>query len=82
MAEHAFEDDLVRIMRNLNDEQQRRVLEFEQNMINPIGISGKLAIQHAREIHFDAQDLLDMKQVIEDACEQIEDFPQIDLSSS
>lgn len=70
------------MMRQLDDEQQRRVLEFAQHMIKPIGISRKLAIQYAREINFDSQDLLDMKDIIEEACEQIEDFPQVNLLSS
>jgi hypothetical protein len=73
MAEISYEREILDALHKLNADQQRRVLEFAQGLTYPQGISGKQAVQYAREINFPPEDLLEMEKAIEEAFEQVED---------
>lgn len=79
MTDVSYEDEILEQIRRLDLEGQRRVLEFARSLGRPKGEPGWRIVQHAREINFPKDDLAEIQQAIEDFCEQVEDFPEIDF---
>jgi hypothetical protein len=77
MGDQTYEQELLDHVRKLSADKQRRVLEFVKDLVKPQGTPGKLAVQYAREIHISSEDLAAMEKAIEEACEVIEDFPDV-----
>jgi len=75
-----YEQELLEEARRLDPEQRRRVLAYARALrTRPKGMSGKEAIRIAREINFDSDELALMQQAIEEAFEQVDEFPEVDL---
>jgi hypothetical protein len=75
-----YEQELLQKVRKLNRDQQQRVLAFVDEQLTELkGTSGRDAIRIAREIGFSHDDLMEMQAAIEEGCEVIEDFPEVDL---
>lgn len=72
MGDITLEQEIMDVVRKLNIEQQRTVLEQVRRLVRPKGTSGKLAIQYAREIGFTSEDLAEMEQAIDEAVESFE----------
>lgn len=79
MTDSLYVDQIIHYVEKLDTEKQRQVLEYAQSLSKPKGISGRELIQLAHELNFDPQDLVEMQQAIEEECEQLEDFPEVDL---
>lgn len=50
---------------------------IEKRQQRPQGLPGYLAVQYAREIDFDPDDLAEMARVIEEECERIDPVPEV-----
>lgn len=79
MADISYEDEILASIRLLDEAGQRRVLEFIRGLSRPKGEPGWKIVQHARKINISSKDLDEMRQAIEEACEIIEDFPEVNL---
>jgi len=69
----SVEQQIVDLIRNLNEEQRWEVLRFARRLKLPPGISGKEFIERTRAIQFPHEDLEEMKRAIEEEFEQIDD---------
>lgn len=79
MEKISYEREILDALHKLNVDQQRRVLEFAQGLTRPKGEPGWLFLERTRDIHIEPDDLKAMEQAIEEACEQIHDFPEVNL---
>ena len=68
----ALEQEIIERIRELNIEQQKRVLEFVRSLSYAKGILGKDLITRVYEVNFDPADLEEMQRAIEESCERIE----------
>ncbi|MBI5670749.1 MAG: hypothetical protein HZC41_22375 [Chloroflexi bacterium] len=69
MADMTLEQEILEVVRKMTPGQQRKLLE-QARTIRPQGTPGKLAVQYAREIGFEKQDLAEMAEAIEEWCER------------
>ena len=75
-----IKEQIIEQLDTLNESQQREVLDTIARVKNrPQGTPGRLAVQIAREIGFSHEDLAQMEQAIEEAFENIDDFPEVNL---
>lgn len=79
MADIPFDRELIEVVNRLTSEQQQQVLAFAESIARPRGTPGKLAVQYAREIALSDEDAEAMMQAIDEACEQVEDSPEVNL---
>lgn len=79
MTEKTYEQEILDHVRKLNKAQQQRVLAFVKALERPEGEPGWLAVQHAEEINFPAEDLAEIKAALQDL-EEI-DLNEWDLPS-
>jgi hypothetical protein len=79
MTEITLEQEIMDAVQHMNLEQQRMVLDYAHSITRPRGTPGKLAVQYAEEIGFSSEDLREMEQAIEEWCERVDDFPEVDL---
>jgi hypothetical protein len=70
-------DEIVEQIKQLNEDNQRKVLEYARSLSRPKGISGKAFLEHTRDIRISSDDLKLMTDAIEEAFEVIEDFPKV-----
>lgn len=77
MSEMTLEQEIMAEVQKLDMEKRRKALDYVRSLARPRGISGKLAVQYAREIGFPKEDLEEMQQAINKLGEQIDDFPQV-----
>jgi len=76
----SYEDAIIAVVRELSQEQQRRVLEFAQGIKRPKGESGEEFLRRTENIHIPPEDLEAMKHAIEEEFERI-DWDEWDLPS-
>ncbi|MEO8395999.1 MAG: hypothetical protein ABI700_23590 [Chloroflexota bacterium] len=75
-----IEQEIAGLVKELTARQKRDLLGYARSIKNrPEPEPGWKAIQHAKEIGFSSADLAQMQQAIEEACENIEDFPEVNL---
>lgn len=80
MAHILYEQEILDYLNKLSEKQQREVLEYVRKMvIRPPGTPGKLAIQYAREINFDSDDLNEMERAIQEEFQRVDEFPSVNL---
>lgn len=82
MTEISMEQEIITEVHKLSHEQQRQVLQYVQLLTashRPKGEPGWKMVQAAREINFPKEDLEEMAQAIEEWCERVDDFPEVDL---
>lgn len=72
-------EQIDRLNEDKDEQRLREILAFVAAPNRLRGEPGWRAIQHAREIGFSHEDLAEMEAAIEEACEIIEDFPEINL---
>jgi hypothetical protein len=78
MTDRTVIDELYDEAKQLDEENQRVLLAIARLLAQPKGgTPGYLAKQYAREIGFSSEALAEMQQAIEEACEQIDDFPEV-----
>ena len=71
MAKIAIKQQIIEEVDKLSPDQQRHLLEYARTLHRPRGEPGKQLVQHAREISFPPDDLVEIKKAIED-CERID----------
>lgn len=80
MATASYKDRIVERLDDLTADQLRRVWEFVETVEKrPKGEPGWKIIQDARELGFSKEDLDEMERAIEEACEIIEDEPNVNF---
>ncbi len=80
MEQVTYEQEIVQVLRELNEQARRDVLGFVRTLKNrPPAEPGWKIMQDAREIAFPKEALDEMERAIEESCEIIEDEPDIDL---
>jgi hypothetical protein len=79
MSDLSYADEILDEVSRLSPEKQKRVLDFARGLTRPKGISGKEAIRIAREINISSEDLAEMEQAIEEWCERIDDWPDVNF---
>jgi hypothetical protein len=80
MDEATVEQEIVEVIHKMSPEMQRKALEYLRNLSGlPEGTPGYLAVQYAREIGFPKEDLDEMEQAIEEWCERVDDFPEVNF---
>lgn len=80
MERITYEQEIVRVLHDLDDEALRDVLGYVRTRKNrPPAEPGWKAVQHVTTIAFPKQDLEEMERAIEEACEEVEDFPEVNL---
>ena len=73
-----FEQELLDAARQLDREQQRRVLIYARALrTRPKGLSGQEFLERTKDIRIDPDDLNRMSQAIEEAFEQINELPEV-----
>ncbi len=74
MVDRPLEQTLIEQIRRLNDEQQKQVLSFIQNIDRPAhqSIPGSELVKRAKAINFDPDDLVEIARAIEEDCERID----------
>lgn len=80
MAATTYEQQILEQIREMNEEQQREVLAFARSMKRPKGISGKEFIERTKDIRIDPEDLKLMQDAIEEWCERVSDFPEVNFN--
>ncbi len=80
MSNRVLEQELIEQVRRLDEEQQRRVLEFAQRLKRRKGTPGRLFLELTRDIKFHPDDLDVIERAIEEDCERI-DLDDWDLPS-
>ncbi|MEL6526654.1 MAG: hypothetical protein AAFQ07_13190 [Chloroflexota bacterium] len=78
-AQMTYEEQLLMVVRRLTDAQKQEVLAFAETVSRPPGESGDSIIAHVRELDFDKEFLSEMKISIEEECERIEPFEDVNL---
>jgi mRNA-degrading endonuclease RelE of RelBE toxin-antitoxin system len=73
MVNISYKQEILEQLDSLSTEQQRQVLEFVREVQRPSGEPGPSLVQHAREIRFPHEDLEEMKRVIEEEFERVDD---------
>lgn len=66
-------EDIVDRLRSMDEEKQRRVLEFTAGLSRPVGEPGWLAVERTKSIRLRKEDVDEIARIIE------EDFEQVDL---
>lgn len=79
MSNITLEQEIMDVVRKLNIEQQQAVLEQVRRLVEPKGEPGWQIVQDARGIGFTSEDLAEMEKAVEQWCEQIDDFPEVDF---
>lgn len=75
-----YEEEILKIMKTLDDNTKKKVLNFVKTVSNhPQGELGQNLVKRSRELNFDQESLREMEAAIEEACEVIEDFKDINL---
>ncbi len=70
----AIEEEIIERLSKLDEEKQKRVLEFVRSLSKPEGIPGEALVTLARELNFGPDDLTEMARAIEEGCEQIDQW--------
>lgn len=82
MAEQTYEQELLNEFRQLNETKQQQAVEYVRGLrLRPRGETGRKIIAHAQQINWPKEDLEEMARAIEEACEQVDDFPEVDLDA-
>jgi hypothetical protein len=80
MTVTTLEQEVLDELRRMSPSKQREALEAVRRInIHPEGEPGWKIIQHARAINFPLEDLEEMERAIEEACEEIEDDPEVNF---
>lgn len=74
-----YEQEILDIVRGLSDAQKQQALDYLRVLKRPQGEPGWKVVQHSRELAFDKGSLEEMQRAIDEACEMVEDFPEVDL---
>jgi hypothetical protein len=69
MSDTTLDQELFNVVQTLNREQKEHLLEVARNLALPKGEPGWKIIQHARELGFSHEDVVEMEQAIEEWCE-------------
>ncbi|MBZ0281628.1 MAG: hypothetical protein K8L97_12885 [Anaerolineae bacterium] len=77
MSDITLEQEIMDVVRKLNIEEQRTVLEQARRLAEPKGEPGWLFLERTQNIHIAADDLKLMEQAIEEAFEKIDDLPEV-----
>lgn len=75
----SYEEQILTIVRRLTDAQKKQVLAYAETVSRPPGEAGEAIVAHVQELNFDTEFLADMQRVIEEECESIEPFEDVDL---
>jgi hypothetical protein len=79
MSDISLEQEIIEAVHKLNDAQKQHILEIARRLTLPEGEPGWKVIQHARAIGFSHEDLTEMAQAIEEWCERVDDFPEVNF---
>ena len=79
MSDMTLEQEIIEAVHKLTNEQKRELLEHAHRLTQPKGISGKEFMERTKDIHIAPQDLKAMQQAIEEWCERIDDFPEVNF---
>lgn len=83
MSEMTLEQEILTEVKKLNTDMQRHLLEIVRGLTNTssqsIGEPGWLFLERTRHIHIPTEDLAEMAQIIEEECERIDDFPEVNF---
>ena len=60
----SLEQEILEVVRQLNEDQQRKALEYVRSLKRPAGVSGRSLLKHAGSIPSD--DIEQMKEAIKD----------------
>jgi mRNA-degrading endonuclease RelE of RelBE toxin-antitoxin system len=74
-----YEEEVLKILKTLDDSEKKQVLDYLRVISKPQGESGKKLIEDIRKLNFDKESLREMQEAIDEACEVIEDFRDINL---
>jgi hypothetical protein len=74
-----LEKEIMEVVHQMTEEQQRELLKQAHRLKRPKGTPGKLAIQYARELAFNSEDLAEMEQAINEAFEKPAGFTEVEL---
>lgn len=66
MSDMTLEQEIMQVVHQMTAAQQRELLEHARRLKRPKGTPGKLAVQYARELAFDPEDLAEMEKAIEE----------------
>lgn len=82
MDTKTLEQEILNEVHKLNAKEQRQVLQYVQSITKgqqPIGEPGWKFVEAARQVNISAEDLQLMEAAIEEWCERVDDFPEIDF---
>ena len=82
MDTKTLEQEILSEVRKLDFEMQSHLLQIVKGLTNTnriIGEPGWRMVQHARELNFPKEDLAEMEAAIEEWCERVDDFPEVNL---
>ena len=74
-----YEEEILKILRTLDDRKKQEVLNYLRIIDSPKGELGKNLIEDSRNLNFDAVSLKEMEDAINEDCEIVEDFRDINL---
>jgi hypothetical protein len=74
-----YEQEIIELVRTLSDDQKLATLDYLRSLKRPHGEPGWKIVQHIHELGFDIESLDEMERAIEEAFEEIEGFPEVDL---
>ncbi|MBE2270038.1 MAG: hypothetical protein IAE80_17505 [Anaerolinea sp.] len=77
--ETSYLERIMDVVKQLDAEKQKRVLEFVTEIERSKGEPGWLFLERTAHVHIDPEDLRLMQQAIEEDCEQIDDDPGIEF---
>jgi hypothetical protein len=81
MVNNTFEQELIDAVRRLTEREQQDVLRYAWSKAGrPMGTPGKVFLDRLEDIHIPAEDLEEMKRVIEEDCAHI-DWGEWDLDA-
>ncbi len=73
------EQVLLANWRKLPPEQQDALVEYVAKLARPRGTPGKIFLERTKHLHISDEDAQAMIQAIEEAFEQVEDFPEVNF---
>lgn len=79
MAAIFNEQELLERVRKLSLGDQRLVMDLVERLARPRGESGKEFLDGTQNVHIAPTELAIMEQAIEDACERISGFPEVNF---
>jgi hypothetical protein len=82
MDTKTLEQEMLTEIRKLDPEMQTHLLEIVRGLANPTRYKGEPGwsfVKAARQVNISAEDLQLMEDAVEEWCERVDEFPEVDF---